>query len=110
MHYNIWHWYTEKQKEILIIMDKHGSNTKDQKRQEKVALELMLRVQAFKNPEVKPLQPGLTGAFSTHRVKLAKQKASPAGVDNHSLELRLCFSKSPKRYYHSGQASDNHLH
>lgn len=57
-----------------------GPTRKIIKDKKKVALELVLRVQAFKNPEVRPLQPGLTGAFSTHRVKLAKQKASPAGV------------------------------
>ena len=49
-------------------------------------------------------------SFSTHRAKRAKQEASPAGVDSHGLELRLCFSKSPRWFYHSGQASDDHLH
>lgn len=88
-----------------------GLTWKIKKGKEKAALESLSSVRAFKNPEVTPPQAGLTGAFSTHPVKLSGQDASPAGnVDNHSLELKLHFSKSLKRYLYSGQASDNYLH
>lgn len=49
-----------------MVMDKHGSNTKDQERQEKSGTRISERVQAFKNPEVRPPQPGMTGSFPTH--------------------------------------------
>lgn len=43
-----------------------GPTREIKKGKKTAALESALRVQAFKNPEVRPLQPGLTGAFPTH--------------------------------------------
>ena len=96
-------------------MDKHGSNVKDQKRQGKSGTRITVERPSFQESRSDATSSRTDWSFfyspSTHPVKLSEQDASPAGkVDNHSLELKLRFSKSLKRYLYSGQASDNYLH
>lgn len=68
----------------MIVLDKHGSNTRDQERQENSSTGISVESPGFQ--ESRSEAPAartdwsLSYSSSTHRVKLTEQKASPAGV------------------------------
>ena len=91
-----------------------GPTRKIKKGKKKVALESareskLSRIQKWGHRNQEWLDPFLLILYSLCETRWTEGK-SCWRVDNRSLELRLCFSKSPKQYLHSGQASDNHLH
>lgn len=88
-----------------------GLTWKIKKRQGKSGTRITVERPSFQESRSDATSSRTDWSFFYSPCKLSGQDASPAGnVDNHSLELKLRFSKSLKRYLYSGQASDNYLH